>query len=167
MASELGCLGPSEAALEPQVSTESHPSLCRFYLVTVFKMLNSKPASLSQSCIVVMVFKAELSLCLFLQETVSKAKSALASARPGEQGHGAKPTARSWRVHKGVAEVTGSGRLGLWLFTNSSSCSQRRSLSWKGGRHLFRLFLHQVLLTPELPHVSQTDFKTHLVAEPL
>ena len=40
--------------------------LCGFYLVTVFKMLNSKPAKLSQSCIVVVVFKAELSPYLFL-----------------------------------------------------------------------------------------------------
>lgn len=66
--------------------------LCGFYLVTVFKMLNSKPAKLSQSCIVVVVFKAELSLYLFLWETLSrcwvlsKTPSALASARPRSRG---------------------------------------------------------------------------------
>lgn len=112
-----------------------------------------------------MVFKA---VCTFFSKCwiVSKTQSALMSARQWQQGHGAKPMARNWSVHRGFAQVTGSGLSG-------SGCSQTAQAAHKGGvvwignggGHLLRLFLCQVLLIPELPHVSQADFKTHLRAE--
>lgn len=181
LVSELCNLGPSEAALEPQVSVGTlgtgnipqsgafhrclyNPTLlCGFYLVTIFKMLNSKPAKLSQSCIVVMVFKAETST-FFCEKTSANAEFSagprvlLCQWDPGSRGTVPNP----WLglvCAQGFAQVTGSGCL-------SPGCSQRNP-SWDGGGHLLRLFLHQILLIPKLPHFSQDDFKTHLGAEPL
>lgn len=125
-------------------------------------MLNSKPAKLSQSCIVVMVFKAQLSLYLFLREPRSKSEF---SARPGQSGHGAKA-----RQGAGCAQ---GACWGHWEWPRALAVHKQLKLFKKkrseleGGRALFKLFLHQVLPIPELSYVSQADFKTHLGAEPL
>lgn len=122
-------------------------------------MLNSECAKLSQSCTVVLVFKAELRLWLFVQEALSrcralsKRQSALVAAGARCQAHG-----EELACAQGFAQVTAS--------VPRARAAQRRSLNWNRGRAP-ALFLHQLLLIPELPHVSQADFKTQLGPEPL
>lgn len=72
-------------------------------------MLNSKCAKLSQSCLVVLVFRAELRLWLFVQEALSrcralsKRQSALVAAGARCQAHG-----EELACAQGFAQVTAS-----------------------------------------------------------
>lgn len=90
------------------------------------------------------------------QQMLSSQQDPESSCVSETQGAGAQCQTHGWgwRVHRAFfAQVTGSGCL-------SSGCSHR-SPSWDGGGHLLRLFLHQILLIPELPHF---DFR--LISKP-